>query len=291
MAVNVKNGFLKVENKWNNQELDQPLQILILNLMPTKEVTERQFLNILAVLNQDVEVTFLYPQTHHFKTVDQDRVAKCYCSLQDVYDNYYDGLIITGAPVEQLDFQDVDYWNEFLAIKQWSTNHVGQTINECWASQAALYCDFAIPKTELKQKLFGIYQASSINPNCRLCNNLSRFVNPQSRHSQSLINRESLPTELTIVADNQFTGPLILHSDAKRQTYLTGHPEYSLDTLDTEYHRDLAKNSVIDAPANYYDRKHQIENTWQNSSIQLYQNWVDLIESEEFNYDRKAIAL
>ncbi|UQS85912.1 homoserine O-succinyltransferase (plasmid) [Nicoliella spurrieriana] len=291
MTVNVKNGFVKSQHQLPAQKLLNPVKILILNLMPTKQTTEQQFINLLSQVHQDVEITFLYTKTHHFKTTDQDQVAKCYCSLQQIYDNYYDGLIITGAPVEQIDFSAVDYWDEFLAIKDWATTHVGQTVNECWAAQAALYTDFAIPKVVLKHKLFGIYQASWIDSNCQLSFKLPRFTNPQSRHSQSVINRSALPSGLSIVADNLFTGPLVLHSGTKRQTYFTGHPEYDADTLDLEYHRDLVKNEGVAAPANYYNREHQVENTWQASSIQLYQNWIDLIESEELNYDKKQIAL
>ncbi|MHA8111505.1 homoserine O-acetyltransferase/O-succinyltransferase family protein [Lactobacillaceae bacterium Melli_B4] len=291
MTVNAKNGFLIQDGKWTNQELVHPVSLLILNLMPTKRETELQFLRLLNALDQDIEVTFMYAASHHFKSLSKDRVARCYCSLQQIENNHYDGLVITGAPVEQIDFEAVDYWAEFIQIKRWADDHVGQTINECWASQAALYHDFAVPKTNLKHKLFGIYQATQINPHHQLSTDLTTFNNPQSRHSQSIIDRNALPDSLEIIADNCITGPMILHADDKRQTYVTGHPEYRTTTLEIEYQRDCDKAESVLPPVNYYGAKHQIQNTWQQSSIQLYQNWIDLIESEEINYDKRTIAL
>ncbi|MEJ6401069.1 homoserine O-acetyltransferase/O-succinyltransferase family protein [Nicoliella lavandulae] len=291
MTVNVKNGFLKASQEWVDQKLNQPLKILVLNLMPTKKQTELQFLNILNALDHDIEVTFIYPATHHFKTIDRAEVEDCYCSLNQISDHHYDGLIITGAPVEQIDFESVDYWDEFVSIKRWAQTHVGQTINECWAAQAALYDDFAIDKCLLPQKLFGIYQATAVKDDCQLSVGLEHFTNPQSRHSASLIDRKHLPNGLNIVADNPEAGPLLLHSDVKHQTYVTGHPEYLTRTLNDEYLRDIARHAQIKAPVNYYDQNHHVRNTWQSSSIRLYQNWINLIESEALNYDQTKITI
>ncbi|CAK1246950.1 homoserine O-acetyltransferase/O-succinyltransferase family protein [Fructobacillus tropaeoli] len=161
MTANAKNGFLHQKQAWQNQKLIQPLQILVWNLMPTKENTEEQFLSLLNDLDQDVELTFLYACSHHFKTVPKDAVADCYACWHQIKDQNFDGLILTGAPVEQLPFEDVDYWQEFLTIKDWAKDHVGQTINACWSAQAALYQDFGIKKRRLPAKLFGIYEASN----------------------------------------------------------------------------------------------------------------------------------
>lgn len=301
MTANAKNGFLHQKQAWQNQKLIQPLQILVWNLMPTKENTEEQFLSLLNDLDQDVELTFLYACSHHFKTIPKDAVADCYACWHQIEDQNFDGLILTGAPVEQLPFEDVDYWQEFLTIKDWAKDHVSQTINACWSAQAALYQDFGIKKRRLPAKLFGIYEAKqpaqeTTTEKSGLTAGLSNFKTPQSRYSESVIDVEDLPADLQVLLTNDQAGPLLLHSAERKQTYLTGHSEYQTKTLDAEYRRDLAKHLAIHEPANYYpedyyDRGEEIENTWTASSRQLYQNWLNLIVNKEKNYDRQEITL
>ncbi|GAO99807.1 homoserine O-acetyltransferase/O-succinyltransferase family protein [Fructobacillus ficulneus] len=291
MTANAVNGFLQQNREWVNQTIEAPRKILVWNLMPNKQNTEFQFLSLLDQLDQDVEVTFLYACSHHFKTVRQEDVESCYACWHDIQDQNFDGLIITGAPVEQLDFEDVDYWQEFQTIKAWAQDHVGQTINACWSAQAALYHDFQIPTQQLDQKLFGIYQEEQINDQSVLAQGLEDFTTPQSRHAGSVIDRQDLPEDLEIVVDNAEAGPLVLFSASHHQTYVTGHSEYQTETLDQEYRRDLKKGCLIQEPANYYpddyyDCGAKIINTWQDSSIQLYQNWLNLIENKENSDDK-----
>ncbi|MDF7626763.1 homoserine O-succinyltransferase [Lactobacillaceae bacterium L1_55_11] len=289
MTANAKNGFLKREGAWSKQAVHNPVKILIWNLMPNKAETEAQFLSLLDELDQDVLVTFMYAQTHHFKSVAVEDLAACYCTLDDLWDQNFDGLIITGAPVEQLPFEAVDYWCEFKRVRRWAQEHVSQTINACWSAQAALYHDFDIQKRTLPQKLFGIYQSRHLNQESALGAHLETFFSPQSRHSESVF-EDPLPKDLELIAENPVTGPQILQAPALGQTYVTGHAEYLTDTLDAEYRRDLAKGAAIAPPVNYYDRQHRVCNRWRASSIQLYQNWLNLIESEIPNYERKSLT-
>ncbi|GAP02936.1 putative homoserine O-succinyltransferase [Fructobacillus pseudoficulneus] len=290
MTANATNGFLHYKQEWPNQQLKNPLRILVWNLMPTKANTEEQFLQLLNQVDQDVELTFLYACSHQFKTVRREDVKKCYACLHQIEDQTFDGLIITGAPVEKLEFEDVDYWKEFCQIKDWAEKHVGQTINACWSAQAALYHDFGIQKRGLNQKLFGIFRANTIESKSPLTAGLENFKTPQSRHSESVIDEAHLPENLQVLLTSSEAGPLVLQSLDKKQTYVTGHSEYQTQTLDQEYRRDLAKHTIIHEPKNYYpdgyyDQGEEIENTWQQSSCQLYQNWLNLITTKEKIYD------
>lgn len=279
MTANAKNGLLLNNGRWQNHYLTNPVSILVVNLMPTKENTERQFLENFNNLTQDVELTFLYPATHHFKNISFSTIAKTYVSLADVENYSYDGLIITGAPVEQLPFQQVDYWEEFRTICDWGERHAKQSLLECWAALGGLYNDYQINKHQLPQKVFGIYQATSINDSNQLAEHFTnqQLIIPQSRHSSPLIDPQNLPDDLQIVAENKEIGPLIYHSPCKHRTYITGHPEYEADTLAQEYYRDLKKRLPIQEPHNYFtnDKTGRINYSWHQSSTQIYQNWLN----------------
>lgn len=285
MTANAKNGFLLSSGQWQNHYLNNPVSIVVVNLMPTKEITERQFLESFNQLTQDVELTFLYPATHHFKNVSFSTIAKAYVSLAEIENYSFDGLIITGAPVEQLAFQQVDYWEEFRTICDWAERHTKQSLLECWAALGGLYNDYQINKHQLSQKIFGIYQATGINK----CNQLAKhFTNqqlviPQSRHSNPSVDPENLPDDLQIVAENNEIGPLIYHSPVKHRTYITGHPEYEADTLAQEYYRDLKKRLPIQEPRNYFSNRNtgEIKYSWRKSSTQIYQNWLNTFTQQK----------
>lgn len=273
MTTNANNGLLLAHNQWQNSKLLHPLKILLLNLMPNKATTEHQFLKSFNDLNQDVSFTFTYPESHVFKGIARQQIETSYISFTAAAKNDYDALIITGAPVETLNFNQVDYWTEFKQIIQWSHTHVRETLFECWAAQAALALEFNAKKVDLAQKVFGVYSATHVNH--EYINGLSAgglLKMPQSRHT-----RIDPPNEVTTIASNDAIGAIILQSSNLHQTYLTGHPEYDTDTLKKEYERDLKKNLSISAPKNYFNQHHQIQNTWKNSSHLIYQNWLNLI--------------
>lgn len=283
MTANAKNGLLLSSGHWQNHYLNNPVSIAVVNLMPTKEVTEQQFLESFNRFKQDVEITFLYPATHHFKGVSYLTVAKAYASLVDVENYSFDGLIITGAPVEQLDFQQVDYWEEFRTICDWAERHTKQTLLECWAALGGLYNDYQVSKRQLPQKIFGIYQATKVNHHSNLTNNFQDIQIPQSRHSTPIVNPTNLPHDLQIIASNQEIGPLIYYSPSKHRTYITGHPEYEIDTLAKEYYRDLKKRLPIQEPHNYFTnlKTGKVNYSWQQSSHQIYQNWLNTFRQQK----------
>lgn len=280
MTANAHNGLAIIEHQWQNHQQTKPLQLLVLNLMPTKVATERQFLKQFDRLSNDVELTFLYPASHHFKGTPVNLISRHYFNFSQVRDRYFDGLIITGAPVEKLPFRQVDYWREFCQILVWAQQHVKETLFECWAAQAGLFVDFTIPKHLLPGKLFGVYTASRVNRKSRLARGLGAgglIKMPQSRHSASAIDRHHLPGDLQIIADSREAGPMILRSHRFRHTYITGHPEYDRDTLAKEYYRDRQKKRAIHAPQHYFANTAtgQVDYSWRSTARSIYQNWLN----------------
>lgn len=276
MAVNARNGLLKLTSRWNNEAVLNPKEILILNLMPTKEATEWQFLQRLRETQIDCTVTFLYPATHHFRHAGGERNKQHYVCLEQIRQRCFDGLIITGAPVECLPFETVDYWDEFRQIVKWAHDHVQSIIYECWAAQAGLWNDFGLPKQKMDHKIFGIYQGIAHNHQSPLLKDLPTIKIPQSRHTKVELPKQ-LPTGLKILVANQTIDPLIYQADEGHSIYITGHPEYSADTLDNEYQRDQQKGLAIQPPKNYYiDQNHlDIDYSWRQPGIQLYRNWLN----------------
>lgn len=269
MTVFLKNGLIKQQR--NNSDLieSSEINLLVVNLMPNKLETERQFIHLLSDLNVDVTVTFLRMATHNSKSVPESALERTYVTLDDCYQNHYDGLIVTGAPVEQLAFEDVDYWDEFLTLMDWRLTHVTRSLFECWASQAALYADFGIQKQVVSQKLFGIYRCE-INEVTDLTRGFNQLSMPQSRHATlGQINDE----RLSVLASDPEAGPVVLAAEDTRSTYISGHPEYETGTLFNEFHRDLAKGCEIQLPKNYFSAAIP-SNTWYKDSIHLYNNWI-----------------
>ncbi|MFC6182176.1 homoserine O-acetyltransferase/O-succinyltransferase family protein [Lactiplantibacillus daowaiensis] len=289
MTVTAVNGLLKAEHQWRNQSQgDHSMRLLVLNLMPTKVTTERQFLSNFAALSTNVEVTFMYPKTHVFKGLPRATVADHYVSLDQVEDQYFDGLIITGAPVETLAFEDVDYWQEFGTIVDWAQTHVTQTLFECWAAQAGLYYQFNIQKRTVGEKIFGIYTADDVDLQSPLVSGLSAgglLKMPQSRHTQ-LILPTVLPQDLHVVATNDEIGPLVLAAPQAKAVYVTGHPEYDTETLATEYFRDRRKRLPIQLPKHYFTTTdlQQINDSWHQTSHQLYANWLQTLTLTKVGY-------
>lgn len=280
MTANAHNGLAIANKCWQNNSQLNPIRILVLNLMPTKLTTELQFLNNFNNCQAEVDFTFLYPETHHFKGISEQKIRNNYVSFNQIKERYFDGLIITGAPVEKLSFDQIDYWREFTHILTWAQSHVKETLLECWAAQAGLYTNFGIKKKVLNKKIFGVFTADEINYSSKLTQNLKitdSIKMPQSRHSQSVINQGNLPSELKIIASNNEAGPMILRSH--NCTYITGHPEYDKNTLALEYKRDKTKGYTINAPQHYFSNKEntEINFSWKHSTNIIFQNWLNII--------------
>lgn len=284
MTVLKLNGL--TGNRPEDYQINPQYSILVLNIMPNKIETEQQISRLFAELQTPVALTFLYPRTHQWKHGNQSELAYHYATFDAIREQYFDGLIVTGAPLEKLPFTDVDYWNEFNDIRNWSKTHTFSQLFTCWSAQAALYSDYQVPKVNLKKKIFGVFEN-------QIHTNLPRnFLMPQSRFSK--VERqiiEQIP-QLEVLADNIQTGPFVLQAREHHSIYVLGHPEYSEDTLVNEYYRDLKKNKPIQKPINI-----SLENPltsylrFHNSSLNLYQNWLDQIQKEKDNNDSKQLQI
>jgi homoserine O-succinyltransferase len=282
MTANATNGFLHAAGEWPNRDLHQPLSILILNLMPTRKNTEQQFLSRFNQLDSDAVLTFMYPVSHHFHGTPRNKIQQDYVNFNEIRDQHFDGLIITGAPVETLPFDQVDYWDEVQTIIEWGRTHVTEELDECWAAQAGLYHDFGIQKRLLPTKLFGIFTATKVAHESPLARGFGAgglLKMPQSRHTEIVLDETAVPTGLTVIASAPQSGPIILSAPKYHTTYVTGHPEYQEQTLAEEYHRDLQKNLPIQLPIDYFTNSDatEVRYSWKDASQQFYQNWTQLL--------------
>lgn len=249
--------------------------LLILNLMPNKLETEKQLNYVFKNNNEILEKTYCYPGTHHFKSIQPKEVKERYRSFEEIKGNQYDGLLITGAPVEHIPFNDVDYWDEFCQIIEWSKNHCKKSLLLCWAAQAGMYCIARVPKRICTEKVFGIYKLNIQSEKHELLRGLDdNMCMPFSRYSTN--NAEDLSGgTFDVIADSPDVGPVIIETKDQKFTFVTGHPEYETKTLDEEYKRDVNKGKKIKKPANYYaSHDNKIINTWTTYSQQLFNNWV-----------------
>lgn len=268
------------ENRAKNQDI-RPLKILILNLMPKKEETERQLLRLLGNSPLQITVEFLHMTSHIAKNTAQSYLEKFYKTFDEVKDKYYDGLIITGAPVEQLEFEDVNYWGELNDIFEWSKTHVFSTLNICWAAQASLYYHFGVKKEQVDDKIFGVFEHDVLIENHTLTRGFTdTFLAPHSRHTK--IEEEKLPTisELDVLARSEEVGTLIAATKDIRKIFVTGHIEYDADTLHNEYVRDKNSNLPIEVPVNYYpgnDDTKAPKNRWRGVAYLFYHNWLNQV--------------
>lgn len=257
------------------------LDLLVLNLMPNKLETESQLLNLCSGLTENLTFTFMYPATHHFKSNTLPYLQETYATFDEIKEQNFDGLIVTGAPVETLPFKQVDYWEEFEQLLDWSQTHVKQSLFICWAAQAALHHDFGIEKYPVRPKIFGIFE-HHIRRNADLLEGLpEQFYLPHSRHT-TLSEDDILATPgLNLLVSNDNVGPAIMQSQDHRRTYITGHPEYSTNTLANEYQRDLRAGKPITIPENYFyanDPSQQVINRWHETSKIILQNWLNNVD-------------
>jgi len=273
-----ENIFVMDEGRAEHQDI-RPLEIVILNLMPLKEETELQLLRSLSNTPIQVNVTFVHVASHEAKNTSASHLNKFYENFEDIRDNDFDGMIITGAPVEQLEFEEVDYWQELTEIFEWTKSHVTSTIHLCWGAQAGLYYHFGLKKRSLGKKLFGLFWHRVMNRKIPLVRGFDdMFLAPHSRYTE--VAREDIAAceDLVILAESEEAGVFLAMTRDGRQIYVMGHPEYDRITLDGEYHRDLEKGLNIDLPKNYYredDPANRPLLLWRSHANNLYTNWIN----------------
>ena len=283
-----ENIFVMDENRAMHQDI-RPIQILIVNLMPLKEETELQLLRSLSNTPLQIDVTFLTMTSHESKNTSTSHLNKFYLHFKDVKENRYDGMIITGAPVENMEFEEVDYWDEITQIMDWSEKHVTSTIFLCWAAQASLYHFYGLKKKQLSQKMFGLFWHRVMNRKIPLVRGFDDvFLAPHSRHTevpQDLLEKDD---RITILADSEEAGVYLCMAQDGRQIFVMGHPEYDRVTLDGEYKRDVSKNLPIEIPENYY-KDNNPENRpllmWRAHANNLYTNWLNYYVYQSTPFD------
>ena len=283
-----ENIFIMTEHRAATQDI-RPLKIIILNLMPTKVETETQLLRVLGNSPIQVDIELLQTSTHVSKNTSQEHLLKFYKTFDQIRDDYYDGMIITGAPVEQMEFEDVDYWPELCEIMEWSCTHVYSTMHVCWGAQAGLYYHYGIGKRALPAKTFGVFRHHTCVENHRLLRGFDEvFWAPHSRHTDidpALV--EACP-KLTVLARSEEAGLFIMANRDGRRFFVTGHPEYDRDTLAKEYFRDVNKGLEIEVPCNYFpddDPTKKPLYTWRGHGHLLYANWLNYFVYQETPYD------
>jgi len=273
-----ENVFVITENRAMHQDI-RPLKIAILNLMPEKPKTELQLLRRLSNTPIQIEIDLFHPETHECKNTSKEHLNEFYTTFTKIKSNKYDGLIITGAPVEHLEFEDVNYWNELKEIMEWSKHNVCSTLHICWAAQAGLYYHYGVKKYPLGKKQFGVFRHTVNNKNCPLIRGFDDiFWVPQSRHTTILKDEIIKMPALEIISESAQSGLYIVTSKDNRQVFVTGHSEYDPLTLKQEFDRDLAKGMKMDLPENYYpdnDPNKEPLVKWKSHSTLLFMNWVN----------------
>lgn len=283
-----ENIFVMSENRAYHQDI-RPLRVAILNLMPTKIATETQLLRLLGNTSLQVDITFLQSISHISKNTPEEHLATFYKTWDEVKRERFDGLIITGAPVEDLDFHDVDYWEELCTIMDWSTRHVYSTMHICWGAQAGLYYHYGIPKISLPEKCFGVYPHESTRQYVRLLRGFDDvFYCPHSRHTT--VRREDILAcdKLDMVAESPQAGVNIVRAMNGRQVFISGHFEYDPLTLKNEYDRDVALGKRIQVPQNYYPDDDPSKTPivrWRSTANLFFANWLNYYVYQETPYD------
>ena len=283
-----ENIFVMTETRAMTQDI-RPLQILLLNLMPTKIDTETQLSRLLGNTPLQVELTLLHTESHKSKNTSQDHLLAFYNVFSEIKDRYFDGLVITGAPVELMPFEQVEYWDELCEIMEWSKTHVYSTFHICWGAQAALYYHFGIPKVQLKEKLFGVFPHRVDYKKSILMRGFDDiFYLPHSRYTtvrDEDINNEA---KLKIIASSSVAGASIMTTKNGRQIFIMGHAEYDQYTLDKEYKRDLMAGKQISCPVNYYPHNDMTQPptvSWRAHANLLYTNWLNYFVYQSTPYD------
>jgi len=283
-----ENIFVMDEKRAVHQDI-RPLQIAILNLMPLKEDTELQLLRVLSNSPLQVDVTFLCTASHSARNVSKSHLDQFYLTFDDVKERSFDGMIVTGAPIELMEFEEVDFWPELTCIFDWTETHVTSTMFQCWGAQAALYYFYGIPKRLLPKKTFGVFSHRVTHRRIPLVRSFDDvFLAPHSRHTEPDQERLRAEPLITVLAESPEAGFFLGMADEGRKIFVQGHPEYDRLTLDKEYRRDLSQNRPIELPVNYYpdgDPTREPLLTWRSNSANLYENWLNYYVYQVTPYD------
>ena len=286
--LEIENIFVMSKSRANMQDI-RPLKLVILNLMQTKLETETQLLRLLSNSPLQVDIDFLQVKSHKAKNVSRIHMAKFYNTFDDIKDNKYDGMIITGAPVEQMEFEEVDYWDELCMIMEWSKKNVYSTMHICWGAQAGLYYHYGIKKYPLKKKMFGIFPHKSLDETHPLMRGLDDvYYVPHSRHTETRLSDIALVKQLQVISYSEMSGVHIISDMDCRQFFITGHSEYDRDTLAKEYFRDKEKGLNIDVPYNYFpnDDDNAVPiMSWKSSANIIFSNWLNYFVYQKTPYD------
>ena len=278
-----ENIFVMDENRAVSQNI-RPLKIVILNLMPLKEDTELDLLRVLSNFPIQTEISFMKVSTYKSTHTSSSHLNEFYVEFKDIEADYFDGLIITGAPVEKMEFSEVDYWEELCQIMDWSKTHVFSTFHICWGAQAGLYHHYGIQKVRLEKKLSGVYKHRILHRKKMLMRGMDdEFFVPQSRYTG--VDEEALRSnkELYVVADSEECGSYLILACSSRQIFVTGHSEYDRYDLDKEYKRDVGRGLNPDIPVNYYpdnDPEKTPILSWRSGSNCIYSNWLNFVYQE-----------
>lgn len=287
-----ENIFVMDEDRAMHQNI-RPLSICILNLMPVKQDTELQLLRALSNTPLQIAVSFMKMNSHVSLNTPIQHLNQFYKTFDELKNNKFDGLIITGAPVEQIPFEEVDYWKELCEIMDWSRKHVFSTFHICWGAQAGLYYHYGLKKVLLPQKLFGVYEHRVMNRKVPLVRGFDdTFLIPHSRHTAVLAEDIHNCSELTVLAESEEAGVLLCMAEEGRQIFVMGHPEYDRYTLHNEYMRDKNKGLPIQMPKNYYpgnDDTQRPSLQWRSHSNNLYCNWLNYYVYQTTPYDLNEI--
>jgi len=291
-TLNSENIFVITETRALTQDI-RPLRILLLNLMPTKIVTETQLSRLLGNTPLQVDLTLIHTKSHESKNTPRSHLLSFYKTFEDVRHEYFDGMIITGAPVELMPFEEVEYWKELCEIMEWTKKHVHSTFHICWGAQAGLYYHYGIGKHLLPKKLSGVYRHRVVHKGSILFRGFDdTFMVPQSRYTT--VDREDIlaRSELKILAESDEAGVYAISTHGGRQIFITGHSEYDADTLKNEYLRDQAAGLGTAVPKNYFPGDDPTKDplvTWRSHANLLYSNWLNYFVYQTTPYDIKEI--
>ncbi len=287
-----ENIFVMTETRAISQDI-RPLKLLLLNLMPTKIDTETQFSRLLGNTPLQIELELIHTKTHKSKNTSQEHLLSFYKTFDDIKDKNFDGMIITGAPVEQMEFEEVSYWDELCDIMEWSKSHVQSTFHICWGAQAGLYYHFGIKKYPLSKKLFGVFEHEVIRKSSILFRGFDdKFMVPHSRHTEVRLEDIKAEPRLKLLAISDKAGFYAAATEGGRQVFITGHSEYDARTLEKEYLRDKNAGLEINVPENYYpdndDTKAPLV-CWRSHANLLFSNWLNYFVYQTTPYDISEI--
>ena len=287
-----ENIFVITETRAITQDI-RPLKILILNLMPTKIVTETQLARLLGNTPLQVEMELIQTKTHAATHTSQEHMLAFYKYFDQIRDQKFDGMVITGAPVEHLEFEEVEYWDELCEIMEWSKTHVTSVFHICWGAQAGLYYHYGIKKRPLKEKLFGVFPHKVVHKSSILFRGFDdEFLIPHSRHTTVELENILEHPELKVLATSDEAGVLAIATERGKQVFITGHAEYDADTLGREYRRDKDLGLPIKVPKNYFpddDDTKEVRVTWRSHANLLYTNWLNYFVYQTTPYDISEI--